>query len=69
MIGNYGIVLKENIITDIDRIHTILEEHFWNTEIGRDLAKTLKQCRNQCYRCHKCDNAFETGEIDSILDL
>ena len=62
-------VLKENIITDIDRIHTILEEHFWNTEIGRDLAKTLKQCRNQCYRCHKCDNAFETGEIDSILDL
>jgi hypothetical protein len=57
------------IIKNINVIKKHIANHFWNTEEGIALCKTLKNCKNQCYNCHKCDDLFETGKIDSILKL
>ena len=57
------------IITDIDEIKKHTANHFWNTKDAIALTKTLKNCKNQCYNCHKCDDLFETGKIDSVLKL
>ena len=57
------------IITDIEEIKKRLQSHFWNREKSIDLVQTLKKCENQCYRCHKCDEVFETGHVDSVLNL
>ena len=57
------------IITDIDEIKKISANHFWNVEEAVALQTTLKRCKNQCYNCHKCDDLFQTGNIDSISNL
>ena len=57
------------IIEDMDEIREYLKEHFWNSDVGKDLEKTLRTCRNQCYQCHKCDRAFGIGDIDSIIEV
>ena len=65
---NVNTVRKEDtIITDIDEIKKTISNHIWNSKEGKSLCKTLKNCQNQCYRCHQCDDLFETGKIDSIL--
>jgi len=56
-------------ISDIEEIRKEIAGHFWNTGEAVDLCNVLKNCKNQCYRCHLCDKVFETGEIDSILEL
>tara|TARA_B100001964_G_scaffold230164_1_gene283314 strand:+ start:1300 stop:2523 length:1224 start_codon:yes stop_codon:yes gene_type:complete len=56
-------------ITDIDEIKEKLVNHFWNDDEAKALCKTLKHCKNQCYTCHKCDDLFNTGKVDSILDI
>jgi len=58
-----------NAVTDIDIIKKDLQDHFWNQEKAIKLSRILKNCRNQCYSCHKCDDLFETGVIESVLDL
>ena len=57
------------LVTNIDEIKEISANHFWNKDEAIDLCKTLKRCKNQCYSCHKCDDLFETGNIESIVNL
>ena len=56
-------------ITNIDDIKNGLKNHFWNKEQAVLLSKVLKNCKNQCYKCHKCDDLFETKKVDSILEF
>ena len=57
------------LITDINKIKEGLKNHFWNKNQAVLLSKILKNCKNQCYRCHKCDDLFGTGKIDSVLEF
>ena len=56
-------------ITNIDDIKNGIKNHFWNKEQAVLLSKVLKNCKNQCYKCHKCDDLFKTKKVDSILEL
>tara|TARA_Y100000034_G_C6841067_1_gene380572 strand:+ start:68 stop:1264 length:1197 start_codon:yes stop_codon:yes gene_type:complete len=56
-------------ITNVKKIKEHLSNHFWNTEKAIVLAKVLKNCKNQCYNCHKCDELFGTGELDTVLKI
>ncbi len=63
-------VLKDYpVITDINKIKEGIKNHFWNKEQAVLLSKVLKNCKNQCYKCHKCDDLFETKKVDSILEF
>jgi|TARA_B100000959_G_scaffold253422_1_gene284273 hypothetical protein len=67
-----GHALPKNkpVITNIDSIKQSLQNHFWNKPKAITLQKLLKSCRNQCYKCHKCDELFNKNkELESILDL
>ena len=55
--------------TDIDEIKDNLNTHFWNSKEAIKLAKVLKNCKNQCYKCHMCDDVFGTKRIDSVLEV
>ena len=57
------------VFTDINKIKEGLKNHFWNKNQAVLLSKVLKNCKNQCYRCHKCDDLFGIGKIDSVLEL
>ena len=54
-------------ISNIEEIKKGLSNHFWNEKEIITLSKLLKNCKNQCYKCHKCDEVFGTGEIESCL--
>jgi hypothetical protein len=41
----------------------------WSTEPGRKLEKVLKNCKNQCWDCHKCERTFGFQDIDSALQM
>ena len=56
-------------VTKIPEIKNGISNHFWNEKRSKELSKILKNCRNQCYKCHKCDDLFGTGEIESCLDV
>jgi hypothetical protein len=56
-------------ITNIDEIKNGIKNHFWNKKQAVLLSKVLKNCKNQCYKCHKCDDLFETKRVDSILEF
>jgi hypothetical protein len=57
------------VITDINKIKEGIKNHFWNKKEAVLLSKVLKNCKNQCYKCHKCDDLFGIKKIDSILEL
>ena len=63
--------IKKNFetINSIDEIKKGLSNHFWNERESISLSKLLKNCKNQCYKCHRCDEVFSTGEIESCLEL
>ena len=66
-----GFYIDQKIIRhgNIDDIKNGIKNHFWNKEQAVLLSKVLKNCKNQCYKCHKCDDLFETKKVDSILEL
>ena len=57
------------ITTNINDIKNGIKNHFWNTPKAISLSNVLKNCKNQCYKCHKCDDLFGTKKIDSILEF
>jgi len=66
----YHTVEKDHpMVTDIDEIKKLLAGHFWNTDPAKTLCKILKNCKNQCYSCHKCDELFMGEQLDSLISL
>ena len=57
------------IITDIKDIKKGIKNHFWNKKEAILVSKVLKNCKNQCYKCHKCDDLFGTPRKDSIIEF
>ncbi len=43
--------------------------HPYKSEIGVKMCKALVNCRNQCYKCHLCEDAFEVEHIDSLVEV
>jgi hypothetical protein len=46
-----------------------LSKDVWLTAEGRRLERTLKNCKNQCYRCHLCERTFGMPDLDSAIEL
>ena len=63
-------VFKKNAqpISDIEQIKKDFTDHFWNQKEAITLQKVLKACKNQCYKCHKCDDLFGERHVQSILE-
>jgi hypothetical protein len=40
----------------------------WLSEEGRTLARRLRTCKSQCYRCHACDHFYDIDPFDSLLE-
>jgi len=56
-------------IRDIKKIKEEISDHFWNSKKAVTLKNILKNCNNQCYACHACDDVFGTDRMDSIIDV
>jgi hypothetical protein len=54
-------------IRNIKKIREEISDHFWNSKKAVTLKNILKNCNNQCYACHACDDVFETDRMDSIV--
>jgi hypothetical protein len=46
-----------------------LKNNFFTTSDIRKLEQVLKNCRNQCYKCHLCERTFGIPDIDSLIEL
>ena len=44
-------------------------EHPYNTDAGRKMAKALPNCKNQCYDCHLCEDAYGFDHFDSLAQV
>jgi hypothetical protein len=44
------------------------EYHFWTGDEGKRLERRLKNCKNQCYKCHLCERSFKVPDIDSAME-
>tara|TARA_B110000467_G_scaffold106289_1_gene96730 strand:- start:4397 stop:5758 length:1362 start_codon:yes stop_codon:yes gene_type:complete len=44
-------------------------EHPYNTDAGRKMAKALPNCKNQCYDCHLCEDAYGYDHFDSLAQI
>jgi hypothetical protein len=52
-------------------IKVIKEEKdiFFMTDKAKKLEQKLKNCKNQCYKCHLCERTFGLPDFDSLLEL
>ncbi len=41
-------------------------DHPYKTPAGEKMCAALLNCRNQCYNCHLCEDAFEYEHIDTL---
>ena len=55
--------------TNIEEIKGNLLKDVWMTAEARKLEHTLRNCKNQCYRCHLCERTFGLPDIDSAIEL
>jgi len=64
-----GIGVFESLITNIECIKGELKDNLWSTDEGKRLEQRLKNCKNQCYKCHLCERTFGVPDIDSIIGI
>ena len=65
----FGTGIFPSLKTDIKDIKEGLKDNFGMTEEGKILEQRLKNCKNQCYKCHLCERTFGISDIDSIMEL
>lgn len=65
----WGIGVFADLKTRIEDIKEGLKDNLWLTEEGRRLEKILKECENQCYRCHQCEKFFGLSDIDTLIEI
>ena len=44
-------------------------EHPYKTEAGLKMCKALPNCKNQCYDCHLCEDAYGYDHFDSLAQV
>jgi len=54
---------------ELDEFHRFTKDHFWNTKEYYDLETILMNCKNECWKCHKCEDAYGVPHIDSLVGL
>jgi hypothetical protein len=64
-IGDFSTPKADNI----ENIKKYLKDNFWMTEEGKRLEQRLKNCQNQCYKCHLCERTFGIPNIDSMIEF
>ena len=55
--------------TNIEEIKANLAKDVWMTTEARRLEQMLRNCKNQCYRCHLCERTYGFPDIDSAIEL
>ena len=55
--------------TDIKEIKEDLKEDFFMTDEAKKLEQKIKNCKNQCYKCHLCERTYRLPDIDSLIKL
>lgn len=55
--------------TNIKDIKEDLKDNFWMTDEGKRLEQRVKNCKNQCYKCHLCERTFRLPDFDSLIEL
>ena len=43
--------------------------HPYKTEAGVKMCKALPNCKNQCYDCHLCEDAYGFEHFDSLAQI
>ena len=44
-------------------------EHPYKTEAGIKMCKALPNCKNQCWNCHLCEDAYGYEHFDSLSQI
>ena len=44
-------------------------DHIYKTEAGKKMCKALPNCKNQCYDCHLCEDAYGLEHFDSLVQI
>jgi len=65
----FGVGVLDRMEANPETIREVLKNNPWLTEKGRGLEQRLKNCKNQCYRCHMCERANSIRDLDSALEL
>jgi len=56
--------VKEKVINWFDNL-----EHHYKSEAGVKMCKALPNCKNQCYDCHLCEDAYGFEHFDSLAQI
>lgn len=64
--GRYIDVNAEEMSKDIESIDS---ETIWSKKSGQALNKILKNCKNECWNCHACEETFGAPKIDSLIEV
>jgi hypothetical protein len=54
---------------NVDRFPELVKGHFYSSRAFLDLEQTLKNCRNQCWSCHRCEQVYGVLPVDSLVRL
>ena len=65
----FGSGIFPSLETNIKDIREDLKDNLWMTDEGKRLEQSLRNCKNQCYKCHLCERAFKIPDIDSTMEL
>ncbi|MFC2026850.1 hypothetical protein ACFLUX_02625 [Chloroflexota bacterium] len=65
----FGIGIYSGVETSMKKIKEHLKDNFWMTDEGKRLEQRVKNCKNQCYKCHLCERSFGIPDIDSLIEL
>ncbi|MEL7563187.1 hypothetical protein [Dehalogenimonas sp. 4OHTPN] len=60
---------SSEVKTDVTEIKQALAKDVWMKPEARKLELALRNCRNQCYRCHLCERTFGFPDVDSAIEL
>ena len=63
-----GFDVFSRLKTDIQEIKEYLKGKFLMTEKAKKLEDKLKNCQNQCYKCHLCERTFGLPNFDSLIE-
>lgn len=54
---------------NVDTFRDCMRGHFYTTDEYYELEERLKNCRNQCWDCHLCEQVYGVPKINSLVSL
>ncbi len=65
----FGAKAVSGVRPSFQDIQQVLSQDVGMTAAARKLEHTLRNCKNQCYRCHLCERTFGMPDLDSAVEL